>query len=70
MIRKYPFLASDLKTDNAGLIARYLNIKLFEKFGKRDDWEWTIQEVEYAQEYLNQVVQHLQALIEDLLKRR
>lgn len=70
VIRKYPFLASDLKTDNAGLIARYLNLKLFEKFGKRDDWEWTIQEVEYAQEYLNQVVQHLQILIEDLLKRR
>lgn len=69
LIKKYPWLASDQKLDNSGLIARYLNQKLFEKFGKRDTWEWTIQEVEFAQEYLNQVEQHLRTVIKDTLKR-
>ena len=67
IFRKYEWIASDIKSDNAGLIARYLNQVLYERFGKRDEWEWTIREVEYAQEYLDQVVDHLKIVIRDTL---
>jgi superfamily II DNA or RNA helicase len=67
VLKKYLWLASDEKSDNAAIIARYLNQILFERFGKRGEWEWTIQEVEYAQEYLDQVVDHLKVVIRDTL---
>lgn len=67
VLKKYPWLASDEKSDNAAIIARYLNQTLYERFGKRGEWEWTIQEVEYAQEYLDQVVDHLKVVIRDTL---
>jgi len=67
VFKKYPWIANDIKLDNAGLVARYLNQLIFERFGKRDTWEWSIKEVEFAQEYLDQVVDHLKIVIRDTL---
>lgn len=69
VIKKYRWIASDVKSDNAALIARYINQMLFERFGKRENWEWTIKEVEYAQEYLNKVVDHLKVVIRDTIRK-
>ncbi|CAH0122777.1 hypothetical protein PAE9249_05368 [Paenibacillus sp. CECT 9249] len=67
--KKYRWIASDENSDNAALIARYLNQVLYERFGKRENWEWTIKEVEYAQEYLDQVVDHLKVVIRDTIRK-
>lgn len=52
--------------DNAGIIAKYLNAYLSERFGSRN--KWTLKDYLNAEEYLEQIVVHLKSLIKSLTK--
>ncbi|MED5015938.1 DEAD/DEAH box helicase family protein [Paenibacillus chibensis] len=64
---RYNFIKNKESLDNAGIVTVYLNTKLKEQFGDRDDW--VLDDFFRAEEYLEDLVKNLIEMIESTIRR-